>query len=356
MVDNPDGVDATADTVIADIPEDWPDEVKTAYAAFFSHDTKLLVSRDRLGDLAFSEVAPVISQIRETLSDLTVESWLDLPSSLSGGGLLEQLEQLNQLAVEIQSFDLNQADPAGAKTNLLARLTELADWIKTNVRPFAIKGPARRAAEQVAGLGDEIGDAAALRTELAQVRRDKDAIVRDLESHKDLIGSLRDVSGESASSELSQVFMNRATELNEAAKRWLKTLVGAGVAALIGAVVTFLVLTPDGEADASDVGRLTLSVFILGLLIYAVRVCGQQYRANRHLEAVARSKAAALSTFTRFSGAVEEESVRSTLALTLAQAVFATEETGFIDASNDRVTLVDHALPRIRENWDGIGS
>jgi hypothetical protein len=65
------------------------------------------------------------------------------------------------------------------------------------------------------------------------------------------------------------------------------------------------------------------------------------------LRAVAESKAAALSTFTRFSSAIAEESVRSTVALVLAQAVFATEETGYVDAAVDRVTLMDHALPRI---------
>lgn len=78
--------------------------------------------------------------------------------------------------------------------------------MKTHVRPFAIKAPARRVAEEVAGLGDEVGDATVLRNELAQLRRKKDSVVRDLESHRDLIVGLRSASGESASSELSQVF------------------------------------------------------------------------------------------------------------------------------------------------------
>ena len=340
---------------IAEIPGDWPEDVKEALANVFSYDPKTLARQERLGDLAFIEVTPILERVRQILGDLTAESWLDLPPNLYGGALLDRLNQLNQVLAEIQGFDLNQSDPSGAKVALVNRLTEQSDWIKTYVRPFAVKAPARRAAENVARLGDEVEDAVALKGEIASVKREKDVILRDLESHRDLISGLRTVSGESASSELSEVFLERADSLKMAARNWLVALICSGVVAIVGSIAIFLILRPHHAAEASDIGHLTLSVFILGLLVYAVRVCGQQYRANRHSEAVARSKAAALSTFSRFSSAVEEESIRSTLALTLAQAVFATEETGFIDSSGDRVTLIDHALPRV-QNWDSIGS
>jgi hypothetical protein len=121
------------------------------------------------------------------------------------------------------------------------------------------------------------------------------------------------------------------------------------VGAVVGAVATFLALRPErGNKDPADFAALGLGLFIIGLLVFAVRVCAQNYRVNRHLQAVAKSKAAALSTFKRLVTSIEEQEIRSAVGLALAQAVFATEATGLVDSSGDHVTLVERALvPRI---------
>jgi hypothetical protein len=75
---------------------------------------------------------------------------------------------------------------------------------------------------------------------------------------------------------------------------------------------------------------------------------------NRHLEAVARSKAAAISTFQRLVSSVEDADVKSAVTLTLAQAVFTPEETGLVDGSGDHVTLVERAvLPTVARSTGG---
>lgn len=201
----------------------------------------------------------------------------------------------------------------------------------------------------VAGTDGAASEAAKVREELASLRQQADQVGRELAAREDLVEGLREVAGESASDDLSAVFANRAKKLGELAKTWLIALCVSGVVAMAGALIAFALIRPHdtGSVSGEDIARITLAAFIVGLLVYAVKTCAQQYRANRHLEAVAESKAAALSTFTRFSSAIAEESVRSTVALVLAQAVFATEETGYVDAAADRVTLMDHALPRI---------
>ena len=169
------------------------------------------------------------------------------------------------------------------------------------------------------------------------------------ESREDLVSELRRDAGTSAGEELSGVFDTRARTLARAAKTWLKILIVTSIAAVSGAIITFLVLAPEeGAKGTNDFAALGLGVFILGILVFGIRICAQNYRVNRHLHAVANSKAAALSTFKRLVASVEEQEIRSTLALALAQAVFATEDTGLVDATGDHVTLVERAvIPRI---------
>jgi hypothetical protein len=89
---------------------------------------------------------------------------------------------------------------------------------------------------------------------------------------------------------------------------------------------------------------LGLGLFIFGVLAYGIRVCAQNYRVNRHLEAVAMSRATAIATFQRLVASVEDAEIRSAVAIALAQAIFSTEETGLVDGSGDHVTLVERAI------------
>jgi hypothetical protein len=331
-----------------EFPPDWPAPVIDAYNRLFAYDVDALEGGARFGDLAFTELKPLVDRIRQLAWDLTMESWQDLPDSLDDQ-LLANVNAVNETLEQIGAFDLNQAEPANARNNLIQSLTGQAGWFKNNVRPHTLKAHGERAALDVAGTDGAASEAAAVREELASLRSQADQVGRELAAREDLVEGLRKVAGESASDDLAAVFANRARKLGGLAKTWLIALCVSGVVALGGALITFALIRPHDTDSVSgeDIARITLAAFIVGLLVYAVKTCAQQYRANRHLEAVAESKAAALSTFTRFSSAIAEESVRSTVALVLAQAVFATEETGYVEAAADRVTLMDHVLPRI---------
>jgi hypothetical protein len=333
-----------------EIADGWPDDVKQAYWKLFSFDLAKLEGRDKHGSLAFTELTPIAGRLRQIAQDLAMESWVDLPSSITDGGLLEQINALNATLDEIADFDLNQlAEPANTKAQLIQRINDVSQWFRNNARPLTVTAQTRREIANTTGTDGAVSEAAVVREELDKLRADNDQISHELEARKDLVKAYREASGESASDDLSAVFKGRADDLGRAALSWLIALAVSGVLAIIGALVTYWEIRPHetGDVSGDDLARIALATFIVGLLVYAVRTCAHQYRANRHLEAVARSKAAALSTFTRFSAAIAEESVRSTVALVLAQAVFATEDTGHVEASVDRVTLMDHALPRI---------
>jgi hypothetical protein len=117
------------------------------------------------------------------------------------------------------------------------------------------------------------------------------------------------------------------------------------VALIVAAVAGYLIIDanrpPDDATTARIVSAITLDLLIVGLLIYVVRVASHQFSVHRHLASVARNKASALSTFNRIVSAGTEAETRTALAAVLAQAVFMSDETGFIDASGGQVTLIE---------------
>jgi hypothetical protein len=80
---------------------------------------------------------------------------------------------------------------------------------------------------------------------------------------------------------------------------------------------------------------------VIGLLLYAVRLVSLQFRVHRHLEVVDSNKAAALKTFPRLVAAPSEPDVRKAVAVVLAEAVFRSGESGFVDAGADHITLFE---------------
>jgi len=86
---------------------------------------------------------------------------------------------------------------------------------------------------------------------------------------------------------------------------------------------------------------VTRNLLVIGLLLYGVRLTALQFRVHRHLEAVARNKAAALATFNRLVAVASEKEVRNSLAVVLAQSVFGSDETGFVGTAHDQITVVE---------------
>ncbi len=126
------------------------------------------------------------------------------------------------------------------------------------------------------------------------------------------------------------------------------------MATIVATVVGGLILfsrdkVPSGEITGPTVVDLVRNLFVIGLLLYGVRITSLQFRVHRHLEAVARNKSAALSTFNRIVSVSSEKEIRNSLAIVLAQSVFSSDETGFVDAAQDHVTLIERlaASPQI---------
>lgn len=179
---------------------------------------------------------------------------------------------------------------------------------------------------------------------------------KKLEEMTALAEAQRDVTSASGATELAEAYSREADRHARGWKSWLGALIGAVVlAGGVGAAV-IAIAHPARQATNGEIATsIAIQILVVGLSIYLVRMAGTQFRAHRHLEAVNRSKAAALATFNRIVSGPSESEVRTAVAAVLAQAVFTSEETGFIDGGADHVTLVERAIGPILQRLSGGG-
>jgi hypothetical protein len=321
----------------------------------FGFDLDEVQGQSRLGALSFDSAPAALEEIRGIVRDLALEPWNELQQP---GGVHGQIQAVNSLLDEVLGLSSEAGNAREEKERLQGQLQELLQWFRTEGRQLARRALIDRRLAERPDRAPEAAEMEAMRESFASLRKDAADVRRQLEGQRDLANEFRDAARESAGQELSGVFLDRAKDCKDSAMRWLSALVLASIGAVAGAIITFNEVRPDkGADDPHELAALGLGLFILGILAFAVRVCAQNYRVNRHLEAVARSKAAAISTFQRLVSSVEDEEVKSAVTLTLAQAVFTTEETGLVDGSGDHVTLVERAvIPAIARTTGGAGS
>ncbi len=139
---------AQAQSTQLEFPPDWPEPVTDAYNRLFGYDVEALEGGSRFGDLAFTELKPLVERIRQLAWDLTMESWQDLPDTLIDDQLLANVNAVNETLEQIGAFDLSQPEPANAKNNLIQSLTGQAVWFKKPRTP-----PHAQGARRTSGIG-----------------------------------------------------------------------------------------------------------------------------------------------------------------------------------------------------------
>jgi len=328
-----------------DFAPDWPEDVRMLCARLFDqYDAAEIRNRDNLGASSFDDAPGRVAEVAQMVRDLSLERWGDLSLDIKGG-LNGQLQELMNTLDAMVVLTSNDDGFVQQRENLNNRQAELYDWFRNNLPPAAILARVRRDQDGTANLGADTEKVEQLRSDTAGLDVAVEALKKELSSQQEAVKQARASAGQSASEELSAVYSDRANDCEHVAKRWLIAL-GIAVPAVAGiALLTFLALRPDkGAEDAHDFAGLGFGLFVLGLLAFIVRICAQNFRVNRHLAAVARSKLSSISTFQRLVASVADDELRSAVTLTLAQSIFAVEETGLVDGSGDHVTLVERVV------------
>ncbi len=334
-------------------PEDasWP--LAEALASLEAFAPERIRGVDRLGSLAFGEAPEAVEEIAEMIRDLGEENWrvLDDQFRTDVQNQATALVNLIQNMIEMEAGAPNAQEQRNAYA---AALVESLNWFRANVRPRLLEARLRRERENAPVLGVSEADSAELRKELADLREQAARLGAELMSVSALVEAGRAAVGESGATDLAADYAQQANDHRDSWKRWRWGFAASMAVSVIGTLLVVLAWKPSGDAtSAAAVSRFLLDLLVIGLLLYLVRITSLQFRVHRHLEAVSRSKAAALSTFSRIIASGAEPSTRDALATTLAQAVFTPGETGFIDASNDHITLIERVVGSVAQRASG---
>jgi hypothetical protein len=203
-----------------------------------------------------------------------------------------------------------------------------------------------------AGVTPSSGGGANRGSEVQQPLHDADDEVERLRERlaeiEAVAESLRPEAGVQASRELGAIFEAEARWHSVSRERWLRFLVVALIfAAVLGWIVIFFTHPKSHATNGEIVSALAVEVLVVGLLLYGVRIASMQFRAHRHLEAIARNKAAALRTFSQMIVVASEPEIRSQIATILASSVFASADSGVQDTSEDQVTLPERVAAAV---------
>lgn len=156
-----------------------------------------------------------------------------------------------------------------------------------------------------------------------------------------LVNRGQTLNAEIAAGKLSSYYDTQAKNHRDASRNFL---VAAGIAAVVvavTAVILFATLDESKDAPWSAYARdLGVRIFGLGLGLYIVSFLVRSYRANQHLLVVNEHKANALKTFLLFQASADEGgTTRDLITAELVKAVFAADETGFLDNAPDRTVV-----------------
>ncbi len=330
----------------ADFAPTWPEDVREACARFFAFKDEDIRGQGRLGALEFSDAPQRVDQIRSIVRDLALEPWAEIPPNITNGGLISNLNELIATLDEMVALSSDSENARASRDELNNRLNGSLEWFQQTAAPLAFNAKIdRRLGDRPDGALGQAADLSVLEAAANELKAEQEKLRHELESQSEAVSQARATAGDSASEELSEIFKKRSDDYANAANKWLVALCVAAPIAAGLAILTFHLLGPDSNAeDAHDFASLGLGLFILGLLAFGIRVCAQNFRVNRHLAAVARSKQSSISTFQRLAASVADEDIRSAVTLTLAQSIFTVEETGLVDGSGDHVTLVERAV------------
>ena len=164
------------------------------------------------------------------------------------------------------------------------------------------------------------------------------------EQASSLVEKIKDLSGELGAAQLASHYEKQAKDHREASNLFIAfTVLAAG--ALIGIGLWMFSSVPKrSTTDWSQlVPELTIRLFVLGVIGYAVSFCSKSYRANKHLQYSNEHRRNALKTYILFRESTSDPDVQNIITTELVKAVFSHEETGFLDKSGEKTIIEEQS-------------
>ncbi len=241
-----------------------------------------------------------------------------------------QLEQVAQACEQIANMPVDADNMSSlrqsVKSTLSPALNEYRQQVHPHIRPDVDAGERLSRAEEANSAASEA---------LERAKAAEDVFQQLAESAQIRLAEI-------GAGYLSKYYGEQADKYRSAAKRWLVTAAASSAVAVLAAAVLFATLeigvSTTWMVFAREVGA---RLFVLGLLGYAIGFSVRAYRSNTHLRVIDERKRNALDTFPLFAESATTDEQRGLLTLELVRAVFAPEDTGFLDEVSDRAVASD---------------
>lgn len=255
------------------------------------------------------------------------DSFPDGPQQEVQQGIGQIERYLDQYKQQTMSRNVSADQLDHALDQLALEIRHGRDQITMNTRPY-IAPPAGKLAEMASEAVKLLEDARVAET-----------------AHREMLERLQKTAAESAAGELATFYKSEADRHRTVALRFL---LGMGAAALVLAVTAGLTLlaapprvpsTGSATVQAIEFVRAALGrITILSVVAYVISFCGRNYRVNKHLETVNRTRYNALMTAQRFIEASDPET-RTIVVSELVKAVFGSGDSGYIDGTSDTTVI-----------------
>lgn len=306
--------------------------VQTLLAELASIDPQSLGRKEDLSaSINFDEAVPALTELLDIVRQLNDRDISRLPTHqldqvFSGASQLEsQIKQVKQ-------FDLNTNTPGDTCRSIIASIKQSYDAVMSPlILPLAFTATQatdypkieREAKGCLATMQEE---ARALQEHLEAVREQADTA----------LSAVKEQAAEAGVATNAHIFATNAKSHSEAAKKWLKATIIAGIitviVAIIGVLTAFVYHPP---TTGAAIQYVVAKVILLSMLSFVLVWCSRNHKAHKHNETLNEHRANALMTFRAFVEGTSDAAVKDALLLHAAQAAFAPRPTAFDSNETD---------------------
>lgn len=284
------------------------------------------LKRTELGVFSFAEISVALSGIHSFLKNLVTQQDIlkddaYIPQPLIDS-LREKIKRFNQLAKQIQEFDVTAGDPTPRRQSLVNEINSFKTDTVNSLHPLLVLVQLRQLdpSNYTSGLQ-------AMQTEVKSVLeklKDKD------EDAAKTLQKIKDISASSGAEAYSQVFSTQADSHRTASWWWF----GSSVLFFAVLISYLLYLLSNGVPVSEDIVHavrdISLRVLSLVAIYFGLSQSIKNYNVNKHLQVVNEHRQNSLKTFEAFLNAASTEDVRSAVLLQATKSIFDPGKTGYL--------------------------
>lgn len=267
--------------------------------------------------------ANMLAQAEATFDD----SFPDRAQQAIQQGIEQVTRYLDQYKQQAMNRDVSADQMDRSLDQLAAEIRTGRDQITMNTRPY-ITSPFETVAELTVAASKLLEDAGAAQA-----------------THRQMLEQLQRTAAESAAGELAAFYKTEGARHAKISTRFFWGIGAFSLVLAATAILTFLVAPPHLQVSASgteqvvEFARAALGrIAVLSLVTFAISFCARNYRVNKHLETLNRTRYNALMTAQRFIESAEPDT-RTIIVSELVKAIFGSGDSGYIDSANDSMVI-----------------